>query len=65
MRAAHPGVLADLLPARSSLKIPAGSIGPSRRGCPDKLRRHPAAAALINTEADSARSEINGQAMVQ
>jgi hypothetical protein len=42
---------------------PAGSIGPNRRGCADKLRRHPAT-ALINTEADSTRSEINGQAMV-
>jgi hypothetical protein len=36
-----------------------------RRGCPDKLRRHPATAALINTEADSARSGINGQATAQ
>jgi hypothetical protein len=31
---------------------------------PPSLRRHPET-ALINTEADSARSEINGQAMVQ
>jgi DNA-directed RNA polymerase specialized sigma24 family protein len=30
------------------LGIPAGSIGPSRRPCLDKLRRHPAITALIN-----------------
>ena len=48
----------------ASLNIPAGSIGPNRRGCLDTLRRHPATAALINTEADSTRSETNGQAMV-
>jgi RNA polymerase sigma factor (sigma-70 family) len=29
------------------LGIPAGSIGPTRRRCLDKLRRHPAIAALI------------------
>ena len=32
------------------LGIPAGSIGPRRRRCLDKLRRHPAIAALIDTE---------------
>ena len=32
------------------LRIPVGSIGPSRRRCLDKLRRHPAIAALIDTE---------------
>jgi RNA polymerase sigma factor (sigma-70 family) len=32
------------------LGIPIGSIGPSRRRCLDKLRRHPAIAALINAE---------------
>src|SRR5438132_1583016 len=31
------------------LGIPAGSIGPSRRRCLNKLRRHPAIAALMNT----------------
>ena len=31
------------------LGIPVGSIGPTRRRCLDKLRRHPAIAALINT----------------
>ena len=30
------------------LGIPAGSIGPTRSRCLDKLRRHPAIAALIN-----------------
>jgi RNA polymerase sigma factor (sigma-70 family) len=33
------------------LGIPVGSIGPTRRRCLDKLRRHPAIAALINAEA--------------
>ena len=32
------------------LGIPAGSIGPSRRRCLDKLRRHPAITALINAD---------------
>ena len=36
------------------LGIPAGSIGPSRARCLDKLRRHPAIAALINPEAGTA-----------
>jgi DNA-directed RNA polymerase specialized sigma24 family protein len=31
----------------ASLGIPIGSIGPNRRRCLDKLRRHPAIAALI------------------
>jgi DNA-directed RNA polymerase specialized sigma24 family protein len=33
------------------LGIPVGSIGPSRGRCLDKLRRHPAIAALISAEA--------------
>jgi RNA polymerase sigma factor (sigma-70 family) len=33
------------------LGIPVGSIGPSRARCLDKLRQHPALAALINVEA--------------
>ena len=33
------------------LGIPVGSIGPSRGRCLDKLRRHPAIAALLNAEA--------------
>ena len=32
------------------LGIPAGSIGPTRRRCLDKLRRHPAITALINAD---------------
>ena len=36
------------------LGIPVGSIGPSRSRCLDKLRRHPAIAALINAEASAA-----------
>ena len=32
------------------LGIPVGSIGPTRRRCLDKLRRHPAIAALISAE---------------
>ena len=32
------------------LGIPAGSIGPTRRRCLHKLRRHPAIAALIDAE---------------
>ena len=31
------------------LSIPIGSIGPTRRRCLDRLRRHPAIAALIDT----------------
>jgi hypothetical protein len=30
--------------------IPVSSIGPTRRRCLDQIRRHPAIAALINTE---------------
>ena len=32
------------------LGIPVGSIGPTRRRCLDKLRRHPAITALINAD---------------
>jgi RNA polymerase sigma factor (sigma-70 family) len=35
------------------LGIPVGSIGPTRSRCLDKLRRHPAIAALINAEAQA------------
>jgi RNA polymerase sigma factor (sigma-70 family) len=37
----------------SELGIPAGSIGPNRRRCLDKLRRDPAIAALLDAEAAS------------
>jgi RNA polymerase sigma factor (sigma-70 family) len=47
------------------LGIPAGSIGPSRARCLNKLRRHPAIAALMNTEADTTQREIHDQATVQ
>jgi RNA polymerase sigma factor (sigma-70 family) len=36
------------------LGIPAGSIGPNRRRCLDKLRHHPAIAKLISAEAQTA-----------
>ena len=36
------------------LGIPDGSIGPNRGRCLDKLRRHPAIAALINPDAGTA-----------
>jgi RNA polymerase sigma factor (sigma-70 family) len=35
------------------LGVPVGSIGPSRRRCLDKLRGHPAIAALISAEAET------------
>jgi RNA polymerase sigma factor (sigma-70 family) len=38
------------------LGIPAGSIGPTRRRCLQKLRRHPAVAALIEAEPESTGS---------
>ena len=34
----------------AELGIPIGSIGPTRRRCLDKLRRHPLITALINAE---------------
>jgi hypothetical protein len=37
------------------LGIPVGSIGPMRRRCLDKLRRHPAIAVLITAEAGTGR----------
>jgi RNA polymerase sigma factor (sigma-70 family) len=46
--AADPPVPYAEISAR--LGIPVGSIGPSRGRCLDKLRRHPAIAALINAE---------------
>jgi RNA polymerase sigma factor (sigma-70 family) len=49
----------------AKLGIPAGSIGPARGRCLDKLRRHPAIAALINTESASVRIELSGQAVMQ
>ena len=43
------------------LGIPVGSIGPTRGRCLDKLRRHPAVAALINADTTSV-DEMHGQA---
>src|SRR5712691_6869129 len=40
------------------LGIPVGSIGPSRSRCLDKLRRHPAIAALIDADSHSAKAEL-------
>ena len=36
----------------AGLGIPIGSIGPTRRRCLDKMRRHPAIAALIGADPD-------------
>ncbi len=45
----------------AKLGIPVGSIGPCRGRCLDKLRRHPAIAALIHADTDSPRDELHGQ----
>ena len=45
------------------LGIPVSSIGPTRRRCLDKLRRHPAIAALINAEAEGAYGAILDHAL--
>jgi RNA polymerase sigma factor (sigma-70 family) len=45
----------------AKLGIPAGSIGPSRSRCLDKLRRDPAIAALINAETSNAGVDIDVQ----
>ena len=47
------------------LGIPVGSIGPTRRRCLDKIRRHPAITALINAEAQTTRNEIPDQPLAQ
>ena len=49
----------------AKLGIPAGSIGPDRRRCLDKLRRDPAIAALINPDATSIGDDLSGQATPQ
>jgi len=41
----------------AKLGIPVASIGPTRSRCLDELRRHPAIAALINAEAETARCD--------
>ncbi|HEX2819493.1 MAG TPA: sigma-70 family RNA polymerase sigma factor [Streptosporangiaceae bacterium] len=45
----------------AKLGIPAGSIGPSRSRCLDKLRRDPAIAALINAETSNPGIDIDVQ----
>jgi RNA polymerase sigma factor (sigma-70 family) len=47
------------------LGIPVGSIGPTRRRCLDKIRRHPAITALINAEGQTTRYEIRDQPLTQ
>jgi DNA-directed RNA polymerase specialized sigma24 family protein len=51
--AADPPVPYTQISAR--LGIPVGGIGPTRRRCLDKLRQHPAIAALITAETQAAR----------
>jgi DNA-directed RNA polymerase specialized sigma24 family protein len=45
--------------------IAVGSIGPDRDRCLDKLRRHPAIAALINAEQLNAEPGLHGKAALQ
>jgi len=47
------------------LGIPVGSIGPTRRRCLNKLRRHPAIAALINAEAEAACGAMPDHALAR
>ncbi len=53
MLIADPPVAYAEISAR--LGIPIGSIGPTRSRCLDRMRRHPAVAALINAESGSLR----------
>ncbi len=48
----------------AKLGIRVGSIGPTRGRCLDKLRSHPAIAALIDAEAGSTEDALYAQAMV-
>jgi RNA polymerase sigma factor (sigma-70 family) len=45
----------------AKLGIAVGSIGPTRARCLDKLRQHPAIAALINAEAASTGTDVRRQ----
>ena len=56
MLTADPPVPYTEISAR--LGIPVGSIGPTRRRCLDRMRRHPAIAALINATSYSPRPVI-------
>jgi RNA polymerase sigma factor (sigma-70 family) len=49
----------------STLGIPIGSIGPNRRRCLNRLRRHPPLAALISAESHTTRGgDRHGQPVV-
>jgi hypothetical protein len=48
----------------AKLGIPVGSIGPTRGRYLDKLRSHPAIAALIDTGAGSMEDQMNALATV-
>ena len=63
MLTADPPMPYTVISAR--LGIPAGSIGPTRRRCLDKMRRHPAIAALINAEGPNHANEIPDQPLTQ
>ena len=63
MLTADPPVPYTEISAR--LGIPVGSIGPTRRRCLDKIRRHPAIAALTSAEAPTTRNEIPDQPLAQ
>ena len=47
----------------AKMGVPVGSIGPSGARCLDRLRRHPAIAAMINTEPANVTDEPPSQAM--
>jgi RNA polymerase sigma factor (sigma-70 family) len=49
----------------AELGIPVGSIGPTRRRCLAKLRRHPAVAALIDAETGSTPGGPHGRTAVR
>jgi hypothetical protein len=49
----------------AELGVPVGSIGPNRGHCPDKQRRYPAIATLINAEQANAEPGLYGKAALQ
>jgi RNA polymerase sigma factor (sigma-70 family) len=49
----------------AELGIPVGGIGPTRRRCLERLRRHPAIAALIDAETGSTPAGSHGQTAVR
>ena len=60
-----PKTLPPYAQISASLNIPGREHRAQPPRCLDKLRRYPATAALINAEAHSTRSDINGQPKVQ